>query len=195
MKNNLQQIIALMVIESARIDAPAAKEALACVTSRVLTLGAVHQLLIAKPGPSQLRVSEFLKKLCGRVGSNLNSRNVKMRVHAPAELLSVDVAVPLGLLVHDLIANSLRHAFPDGGPGLIFLEYLRREDGRIELTVADDGRVSPDEVGATITDGAEARVIRSMVRQLRGTARSRSGNGTAVTITLPSDINERLRYA
>jgi two-component sensor histidine kinase len=102
--------------------------------------------------------------------------------------VGVDFGVPLGLLVTELVTNSLKHAFPDGRGTISII--LRNESNRdLTLIVSDDGI---GKAGAGVTDGVRSglgtRIISRLVEQLEGTMIVQDGNGTTTEIRIPMPV-------
>jgi two-component sensor histidine kinase len=99
--------------------------------------------------------------------------------------MSVDVAIPCGLILNELLTNSLKHGFPDGRRGEITVSLTAR-DGQVVLTVADTGIGIPDDVNLGRTASLGMRLIRSFIRQLQGEFHIRRlVQGTEATASFP----------
>ena len=96
--------------------------------------------------------------------------------------LEVGRAIPAGLIVNELLTNTLRHAFPPGTKGTARVHLHTREDGTVELTVQDDGVGFPagKDIASATTIGLA--IVRTLVEQMQGTLTLEPGRGTTVTI-------------
>ncbi len=98
--------------------------------------------------------------------------------------LSVDRAIPVSLILNELISNALKHAFPGDRMGWIRIEGGRAQ-GRIFLSVRDNGKGIPDHVDVQHAKSLGLEIIRILTRQLHGSVEIERGNGTTFRITFP----------
>lgn len=151
-KNNLQQINALLMIEARQVEDPKAKLAFRATASRIVALSRVHTLMMSTPEPSRLGVRTFLQDLCGAIG---DGAAVGLTYEGPERTIDVDMAVTLGLLVNELVEQRT-------GASRVELRYVAGDAG-------DAFRLRfPDGGGGGRASGARARIVASLVRQLRG---------------------------
>jgi PAS domain S-box-containing protein len=190
-KNNLQIVDSLLVMQARQVSDPDSKAALMGLRSRVYALGLVHHQLMGSPDLQTFDFAPFLKELSANILEGGATRGVTLDVHAEPLTVGLDFAIPLGLLVTELVTNSLKHAFPDG-EGRINVELSRDEDGSVSLVVADNGQGMAagqvaGESGKSPSRGLGANIIKGLVAQLRGTMSVREDNGTRseVRVTAP----------
>ncbi len=186
-KNNLQLVDSLMMMQGRKIDDPRAKEALLSLRGRIFALGLVHQQLMGSADLKTFDVVPFLDDLSKNILEGGGTSGVNISVDACRLDVGLDFAVPLGLLVTELVTNSLKHAFPHG-KGTISVVLRNDVDGRLVLVVSDDG-VGPSESFAfgKTGPGLGTRIITNLVGQLDGTMVTRTENGmtTEIRLALP----------
>ena len=167
-KNNLQMVDGLLVMQSRQITDPDARKALRSLRDRIFALGLVHQQLMSSSDLKTFDIAPFLSEL---------SSNIVEGGAGDAVALSVE-AIPLGLLVNELVTNSLKHAFPDGG-GEIEVNLSRTDQGELLLVVADNGRgyspKAPRAEGPKVALGST--IIQGLVAQMEGTIMIESQQG------------------
>jgi two-component sensor histidine kinase len=95
----------------------------------------------------------------------------------------VDTAIPCGLIVHELVANALKHAFPGGKPGEIHLDLRADENGRYTLRVRDNGVGFPEDVDFRRVESLGLRLVNMLTQQLDGVIELQRNGGTTFTIT------------
>jgi len=185
-KNNLQIIDSLLVMQKRRLSDPEAKAALAGLRGRVFALGLVHHQLMGSQDLETFDAAPFLEELSRNLVQGAASRDVRLRVDAMPLRVGLDFAIPLGLIVTELVTNSLKHAFPSGS-GAIQVLLKRGEDDRVVLIVSDDGAA---ESGGANTPAASlgATIVDGLVRQLGGTLTVRRGSGFHTEIDLPGPV-------
>jgi two-component sensor histidine kinase len=127
-------------------------------------------------------VEPFLRELSKNILDSRDVGGVCISVEACPLAVGLDFAIPLGMLVTELVTNSLKHAFPDG-KGNISVALGVEEDGVVVLKVGDDGGGTPDDGGADhFTPGLGTVIIRGLVSQIAGTMSVRRDNGMTTEI-------------
>ncbi len=184
-KNNLQIVDGLLMLQAHKIEDPLAKQALLGLRSRIFALGLVHQQLMGSADLKTFDVAPFLRELSANILEGGADDMVKLFVDAHQLDVGLDFAVPMGLLVTELVTNSMKHAFPNGAGNISVI--LRPDgDGHVVLIVSDDGIVQS--ANATIEQsktGLGAGIVKSLVAQLNGTMTIGSGPGTTTEIRTP----------
>jgi len=185
-KNNLQVVDSLLLLQSRRLTDEGAKSALSALRSRVHALGLVHNQLMGSKDLETFDIGPFLQELTQHLLDGGGRNGVTLDVLAAPTRVGLDFAIPLALLVTELVTNSMKHAFDDDAPGRITVSLEAAEEaGWLVLSVADDGRgydpstgTSKGFLGVTIIDG--------LVRQLRGDLQVTGGEGTRTVVRLPA---------
>jgi two-component sensor histidine kinase len=194
-KNNLQQINALLRIESDTLTDTDAKASFLAMSERIQALGTVHRLLISSSQPSRCDTAEFLAELCDGLAASRGAPGAAIRIEVNADHweVPIDEAITLGLLVNELVANALKHAFEGRSDGRVVVGYLIQPNADALLTVVDDGSGMPASEGWP-SDGAGGRIIRGLVTQLRGTISVRAAagrtRGAIIEVRLPRSDQE-----
>jgi two-component sensor histidine kinase len=99
--------------------------------------------------------------------------------------MSVDIAIPCGLILSELVSNALKHAFPDGRSGEIIIS-LRAQEGSRVLTVADDGVGLPQEMEVLHPESLGLELVNTLATQLDGTLTWEREGGTTCMVTFPN---------
>lgn len=193
-KNNLQQITALINIQSNSITDPPAKTAFRSMSARISALSKAHNLLISSSSPSEVSSLEFIRELIQNLSDSFGAteREISFVVEGDEDRVDIDMAISLGLLIHELLTNALKHAFTGRDRGTITVRYTTMADGGAELIVSDDGRgLAGDVLTEPSARGAGSRIIRGLVRQLNAAMSIQSQNGTCVKVVIPGDEEKR----
>ncbi len=188
-KNNLQIVDSMLVMQSRQLADPEAKSGLLGLRSRVFALGLVHHQLMGSKNLKTFDVSPFLHELSGNLARGGPGQDVAVSVNSIPMDVGLDFAIPLGLLVTELVTNSIKHAFP-GGKGNIEVALTRLADGSVALTVSDDGRgYSPDgEASVPRTSGLGTKIIAGLVAQMEGTMTTRNDKGTHTEVRIAAPV-------
>ena len=188
-KNNLQIIASLLRLQS-RTAGPEVQDALQDSQNRVMAMALTHQLLYERNDYSALELGPYLKRLVGSLRDMHGNllRRVQLSVQAPERGLSIDLqqAVPVALVVNELLTNALKHGFPAGRSGEIMVS-ARHEGMHIAVTVRDNGVGLPPGVTQDAASGLGFRLIGLLTEQLHATLHwPASGEpGSCFTLQLP----------
>lgn len=131
MKNNLQVITSLLRIETARNDEPATKRVLKDMQGRILSMALLHETLYKSGHFGQVDLGVYLRQLAQQFfrAQTFTSGPVELILDLTPVEVDVDQAIPCGLMVNELMTNSLKHAFPEGRSGAVRVSLQNEESG------------------------------------------------------------------
>jgi PAS domain S-box-containing protein len=184
-KNNMQVISSLMSLQAATIADKNLLGALSDTQDRIRAMALVHEKLHRSGNFTSLNIKEYAEDLLNAILGAHHADGGRIRTETDLEGLSVsiDFAIPLGLIVNELVSNSLKHAFPGREAGAIFLK-LRHRGERAEMIYRDDGPGLPRDFDLSRTRSLGLKLVHNLaVRQLRGTMGIRHGSGTEFIFT------------
>jgi two-component sensor histidine kinase len=180
---NSLQIIASVILQSARkSQSDETRSQLKDAHSRVMSVAALQQQLAAsRLGEVALR--PYFDQLCLSVAASMirDHDQLSLRVDCDDSAVDADISISLGLIVTELVINSLKHAFPGGRQGIITVSYKAHGPNWI-LAVADDGVGMPTDA-ASATPGLGTSIVEALANQLNARVRVNSGHpGTTVSV-------------
>ncbi|UEM21096.1 MASE4 domain-containing protein [Skermanella mucosa] len=192
-KNNLQVIDGMIAIQSLGWEGSPTEELLNDLRRRINALGLVHQQLMTSDDLATFDIRPFLEELRGNL-STLGGgarHGIDISVEADALRVDLDFAIPLGLIVTELVQNALKHAFPDGGSdGRRIQVGLRRCPGeRLLLSVHDNGRGGSDGRNhgtMSASKGLGLSIVQALVVQLEGEMAVSGADGLRVEVRMPA---------
>jgi len=184
-KNNLQVISSLLSIQSKYIKDPQALELFKESQNRVKSIATVHQKLYQAHDLARIDCAEYLEQLGASIfrSYGVSMEDVVLAVRVEDVQLGIDTVIPCGLIVNELITNSLKHAFPDERRGRVHVDLAARGDGAFCLTVGDDG-VGMHRAG-DLADASSLglQIVATLTEQLDGRLDVSSNGGTEFRIT------------
>ncbi|HHP7236962.1 sensor histidine kinase [Longibacter sp.] len=185
-KNNLQVIASLLHVQSKKVEDANAKRLFAESQDRIRSMAFIHERLYQSEDLSQVNFSAYLDRLTEHLyrSHGVALRDVTCQLESEDAILAVDRAIPAGLIVNELVSNALEHAFPDDQGGTITVAFTT-DDDRGCLRIADDGvgLEDPDEIDREATLGL--RLVKGLIRQLRGDMTIDGNGGLTYRITFP----------
>jgi PAS domain S-box-containing protein len=190
-KNNLQIVDSMLVMQRRLLSDPDARAALNSLRDRIYALGLVHHQLMGSHDLETFDVAPFLRELSENVVQSGVSRDIDLLVRAEPLAVGLDFAIPLGLIVTELVTNAMKHAFPEGA-GRIEVLLRRIDDGRVELIVADDG-AGYDSEAASNGDARPSlgfTIIEGLVKQLGATMTVTREHGVRCEILVPGPVSK-----
>ena len=185
-KNNLQITSSLLRLQSARFPDENARRLLRDSQDRIRSMALVHEMLYRSEDLAHIDFAEYVRSLLQQLfrSYNIDSSRVSYRVQIPEVRFGVDVAVPCGLIVNELVANALKHAFPDDRRGVVEVQ-IECHAGRCELVVRDDGIGFPAGSDIRETETLGLRLVGTLADQLDGSLRLERDRGTAFVVDFP----------
>jgi PAS domain S-box-containing protein len=189
-KNSLAIAASLLAIQGRRQPDLAVRALFEEAQDRLNAMARVHDLLSKSERAQHIDVSMYVADLCGAL-SPITGDDDRVSLKADIDqgiLVNADTAVPLGIVLTELITNAVKYAFPAPRSGMIRVQAHRSQPGSIELTVRDDG------VGMTsLREGSLGYgLVRSLVRQIQGEINVRNDAGLVVTISFPEAAQQAL---
>ena len=177
-KNNLQVISSLLRLEARRSTLPEVKNVLGEMQSRVASMALLHEILYRSGNLAQVDLASYLTRLGNQVARSMAPGTVRLNLDVAPVRVELDQAVPCGLLVNELLSNALKHGFPEGRTGEVWLRLHPAGDGpQLRLEVLDTGVGLPDDFEARSANSLGLQLVRDLARQLHGALEILPGPG------------------
>lgn len=182
-KNNLQIISSLLSLQSGYIEDQQTLEILKAGENRIASMALIHEQLYQSQDLAKIDFPDYIQNLVANLFSSYDVSSEKIILHSNIEriLLSLDIAIPCGLIINELISNSLKHAFPNNKKGNIYIK-LSAIDDRYHLSIRDDGVGLPKNIDPNNTDSLGLQIVAALTQQLEGSLDIHSHNGTEFKI-------------
>jgi PAS domain S-box-containing protein len=186
-KNNLQIVYSLLNLQSARIADPAAQDLLRDSQNRIHSMAVIHQTLYGSKDFARVDFALFIGTLLPALIRSycVDADRISVRVDVEAIRLPIDVAVPCGLVVNELITNAFRHAFRDRDRGEIRIALTRESANEAVLSVSDNGVGLPDHVDTAKTDTLGLQLVGLLAGQMDGVVSIHRSDPTRISLRFP----------
>lgn len=187
-KNNLQIISSLLSLQSSNITDPLAQNYFRISQDRIKAMALIHEKLYQSEDLARIDFGDYLETLAPNLHQSYgnDTQNIELNIDAEFMLLGVDVAIPCGLIVNELISNSLKHAFPGNRSGAITVE-AHTAGGTHTLVVRDNGIGIPENLDIGSSDSLGFTILNALSGQVRGTVEVENNDGALFRITFPAE--------
>ena len=177
-KHNLEVVSGLLALQSSQIDDQSTKDAMQESQNRVNSIGIVHQKLYQGTNLGAVEMKDYLLNLSESILDSFGAEGkVKLELAMENLDLDIDTAVPLGLIINELITNTIKYAFPNNQNGTLTIKLEKQKDNNLHLVVSDNG---VGKSGITQGTGFGGQLISLLTNQLNGTMTEEIKNGTTV---------------
>jgi two-component sensor histidine kinase len=196
-KNNMQVISSMLELQAEYITDPKYLVMFRDTQNRIQSMALIHEKLYQSKDLAHIHFNDYVQSLTESLmrSYQISNRVIASRLDLEDICLSIDVAIPCGLIINELIANSLQHAFPqqeeDGRKGMIRVSLHLKEDDMIELIVSDNGIGIPESIDFRNSESLGLQLVTNLTTyQLKGKIELLKGRGTTFKICF-----KRMHYA
>lgn len=179
-KNNLEMVKSLIALQSAKIEDAATKDAMIASQNRVQSMGIIHQKLYQGDNLGSIEMKDYFLNLSEGILDTFNAED-KVKIECAMDNLNLDVdtAVPIGLIVNELLTNALKYAFPEDEEGKISISLEKFEGNHLKLKVSDNGIGKQKNIAPKGT-GFGSQLVHLLTQQLNGTMTETIEKGTYI---------------
>ena len=185
-KNNLQVVSSLLRLQSNEISDEKLKAAFKDSQDRIVSISKVHEILYQSVSLQTINLDEYITSLTERIITNMNKnkKDVSLVVNTHGIGLNLDTVIPIGLILNEIITNSMKYAFINKDIGEITIEFTELENELYKLEIGDDGIGIKDKFNTTHKSTLGVRLIKKLTQQLNGAVEiDTSKKGTHFIIT------------
>ena len=183
-KNNLQIISSLLSLQSKSTNNQQVHNALKESIDRVQSMAIIHEQLYQTPNLKNIDFADYLKTLTSSLfHSYATNDNVYIKINVKDVFMSIHQTTTCGLIVNELVSNSLKYAFPAGEKGEIEIEIRTKKDGRTIMSIRDNGIGLPKDMDLDNVQSLGLKLVNMFVKQLKGELTIGRQEGTQVQIS------------
>ncbi len=184
-KNNLQIISSLIVLQEQYVTDERILHVFKDFQSRIKVMALIHQTLYNSENLNKIYLSSYIKNLVNNLfkAYSANSQKIKLELNIEDIDFSLDNANACGLIINELVSNSLKHAFSKNNDGKIIVTLKKTTNDRILLDVYDNGIGFPKDLDYKNSDSLGLKLIFTITKQMDGKISIERNNGTHVKIT------------
>ena len=182
-KNNLQLVSGLMQLQGSQSNDSKIKEIMDEGQNRIRSMSLIHQQLYESKNLDKIDFSKYMEALIYDISIMLQSESkvIDIRLETPDFFLDIDTAVPLGLILNELVINSYKHAFTDKSTGEILI-LVSEMEASFEMKIIDNGKGLPEDFDAYNSDSLGIKLVRGLSRQIGGNSAFVNSHGTTAIV-------------
>jgi PAS domain S-box-containing protein len=190
-KNNLQIISSLLNLQSAEIEDPKASQKFRESQDRVKAMALIHERLYQASDLAKIDFAGYVRSLTGHLmrSYKVSANGVKLNLEVDSVPMNLDVAIPCGLMINELVSNSLKYAFPQTGENVIHVRFSEENNRMLKLAVHDNGIGFPENQNPEESDSLGLKLVRTLTEQLGGRIQYRNDSGFLCEIEIPQAKN------
>ena len=170
-KNNLQIVSSLLNLQSRNITDEAALNVIEESKDRIYAIALIHNQLYTNLDFAYVEMKNYIPKLLDQIKNTIknSSKNIEVSYRINQVNLSIDEAVPIGLIFCELISNSYKHGFPEHSKGEIKIEFEKTEDQKFRLTYQDNGKGMEEGMEFLTQESTGAEIVGALIEQIDAT--------------------------
>jgi PAS domain S-box-containing protein len=186
-KNNLQVISSLLNLQSSYVKDSHALELFKESQNRVKSMALIHEKLYQSENFANIDFAFYVKNLTGFLYRSyvIDPSIVTIAVDIQGIQLNIEKAIPCGLIINELVSNSLKYAFPSGNAGRVFVGLTASDDSILKLVVSDNGVGLPEHISLRAAESLGLQLVASLADQLGATIEVKRVGGTEYGISFP----------
>jgi len=183
-KNNMQIISSLLRLQSRQIKSKKTLDLFNVGQNRIRSMALIHESLYQSSDLAKINFSDYIKRLTTHLLSTyrVGMERIRMKLDIRDVCLDINRAIPCGLIINELVSNSLRHAFPSDQKGDVQVIMNANKQGKYSLVVNDTGVGFPEDVDFQQTETLGMQLVIDLVSQLGGTIKLKREKGTKFRI-------------
>lgn len=183
-KNNMQIMTSLLRLQASNIEDVGVQEMFAESRNRIHSMALIHEKLYKSMDFTHINYARYVQTLVSHLFAtyNVNRKDVELKLSLDDIFLNINSAIPCGLLINELVSNSLKHAFPGGRKGEIRVALHQSKAGNVNLVVGDTGVGFPKDVQWEAPNSLGMQIILDLIRQLDAAVEFNGKNGTLFSI-------------
>lgn len=187
-KNNLQIISSLLSLQSGYIKDPESLALFIDSQNRIKSMAIIHERLYQSTDLSRIDFGDYITNLSGYLQKiyEMNNGNIQLTLDLDRIFISIETAIPCGLIINELLSNSMKYAFAGCDTGCVYVSLKETGNNEYKIIVADDGKGLPAGLNFRKTESLGLSLVNSLVEQLNGKIELSNGRGTTFTITFPA---------
>lgn len=190
-RNNLTMVLALLELQLKGNEEKSNEEILKDSHARIRSMALIHETMVHSESFEEVNLKSFAIKLSNRIQRSFESKlqDIEVSMNAQDMLIHIDRAVPVAMILNELMVNAFMHGFVDLPKGVVFVS-IERKDQHLYLQVRDNGHPLPDDFEKVTKQTLGLKLIRTLVKQLQGEFEVLDKKSPSIEVRLPNKMLE-----
>ena len=185
-KNNFAILVSLINMQKSQSQNEDVKQSLTNLQLRIKTMALVHEMLYRSEDFEKISFPDYVRSVASVVSSTYGRMNVNLDFQMEAVIINIEIAIPLGLILNELLSNAYRHAFSSNDSGTVTITFKKNKAPNFyALTVADSGKGLPEGFSMEGSKTMGLQIVDILVKQIEARLQIEQKNGTSFTIIFP----------
>jgi two-component sensor histidine kinase len=184
-KNNLQIVSSLLNLQAVNCGDPAVRKAFADSQQRIQTIVLVHEQLYKSESLEVIEFGNHLARIARNVWGTYGRKEIVLDIDVARVVLSIDLAIPCGLIANELLTNAMKHAFPGPGPGRIIIKLCYTDPDHAEMVIGDDGVGMEADHRIDEMPTLGMRLVSTLLKQLSARMEVDTSHGMTFRLNIP----------
>jgi len=187
-KNNMQLISSMLHLQAVHNPESTTDDVFKDIESRIRSMALIHEKLYQSKDYAHIELGQYIRDLAMSLYNTYQADLSRIKLDSSIEVqnFDIDTAIPCGLILNELISNSIKHAFPENRSGYIYVSMKNLDNNTIELAVKDNGIGMHPDKHRKRDESMGMLLIDTLARQLKGTLTIESDHGTTFRIIFPN---------
>ena len=184
-KNNVQVMASLLRLQTGHIKNEKMQEMIGSYLSRIQSMGIIHEKLYQSEDIARINLPHYIHSLVNHLFHTygVKPNAVELRVEMEDLYLDINRAIPLGLIINEIVSNSLKHGFPASKRGEVFITLQSTDEGKAVLEIRDTGVGIPNDINLKNPRSLGLQLVNDLVNQIGGHFELTRNKGTIFRIT------------
>jgi two-component sensor histidine kinase len=186
-RNNLAIISGLINIQANSLKEEKSKEIFEETKNRIYAMALIHTLLYQNKSFADIDFSQYIDLFCGNIQKSYHTHSgVTIEKNIEKVDFDINTAIPLAMIINELVTNSFKHAFKDQSKGKITINLKKAGDDQFKICISDDGPGIDKDINSLLSEGIGLDIVRSLTEQIDGQLHYTNEHGSNFTVTFPS---------
>ena len=185
-KNNFAILVSLINMQKSQSQNDDVKQSLTNLQLRIRTMALVHEMLYRSEDFEKISFPDYIRSVASVISATYGRMNVDLEFQMEPVVINIETAIPLGLILNELLSNAYRHAFDENSRGAISISFKRHETPNMyALCISDSGKGLPEGFSMEGSKTMGLQIVDILVKQIEAHLQIVQTSGTSFTIIFP----------